>query len=153
MSEKKTADGYPSVKMLRKLSRAAVSMMSRAYAPYSHFTVGAALLCSDGSVYGGCNIENAAYTPSNCAERTAFFKAVSDGKRDFAAIAIAGGPHGVPQDYCSPCGVCRQVMEEFCSPDDFLVVMAKSPDDYRVMTLSRLFPEGFGPGNLKIRKR
>lgn len=141
------------MRMLRELSRTAVSMMDRAYAPYSHFTVGAALLCDDGSVYGGCNIENAAYTPSNCAERTAFFKAISDGKRDFAAIAIAGGTDGVPQDYCSPCGVCRQVMEEFCSPEDFLVIMARSENDYRVMTLERLFPEGFGPGNLKIRKK
>lgn len=153
MSAQKLTGGYPSAKMFRELSQAAISMMDRAYAPYSHFRVGAALLCSDGTVYGGCNIENAAYTPSNCAERTAFFKAVSDGKREFAAIAIAGGADGVPRDYCSPCGVCRQVMEEFCSPEDFLIIMAREPDDYRVRTLAQLFPEGFGPGNLKMQKK
>lgn len=153
MSTRRLTEWYPSAKILRELSARAISMMRRSYAPYSHFTVGAALLCCDGAVFGGCNIENAAYTPSNCAERTAFFKAVSEGKRDFAAIAIAGGPDGVPDDYCSPCGVCRQVMEEFCNPEDFLIIMAKTADDYKVTTLKKLFPEGFGPGNLKIRSR
>ena len=93
------------------LCRKALEMRAYSYVPYSHFHVGAALLCEDGTVYGGCNIENAAYTPTNCAERTAFFKAVSEGKRSFLAIAIAGGPEGAEKlDYCPPCGVCRQVM-------------------------------------------
>ena len=107
------------------LCEKALEMRARAYTPYSHFQVGAALLCKDGSVYTGCNIENAAYTPSNCAERTAFFKAVSDGKREFAAIAIAGGAETEKDlDYCVPCGVCRQVMREFCE-GSFEVILAK----------------------------
>ncbi len=126
----------------------ALEMRARAYTPYSHFQVGAALLCKDGSVYTGCNIENAAYTPSNCAERTAFFKAVSDGKREFAAIAIAGGAETAKDlDYCVPCGVCRQVMREFCD-GSFEVILAKTPKDYRVFTLEELLPMGFGPENL-----
>ena len=123
-----------------------------AYAPYSRFHVAAALLCGDGTVYTGCNVENAAYGPSVCAERTAFVKAVSEGKRRFRAIAIAGGPQGdQPSDYCAPCGVCRQVMEEFCGPD-FLIILAKSRTDYQIRTLKELLPEGFGPGSLGSRK-
>ena len=123
--------------------------MTFAYAPYSGYKVGAALLCCDGTVYTGCNIENASYTPTNCAERTAFFKAVSEGVRDFKAIAIVGGAAEQPLDFCAPCGVCRQVMMEFCDPDSFKIILAKSPEEYKVYTLWELLPEGFGPGNLK----
>ena len=120
------------------------------YSPYSRYQVGAALLIDDGRIVTGCNIENAAYTPTNCAERTAFFKAVSEGIRDFRAIAVVGSPEGDElTQYAYPCGVCRQVMMEFCSPSDFQVIMAKSEEDYRVMTLQELLPEGFGPDNLK----
>ena len=126
----------------------AFSAMAKAYAPYSGFKVGAALLTADGIIYQGCNIENAAYTPSNCAERTAFFKAVSEGVREFTAICIVGGKDGVPEGLTAPCGVCRQVMMEFCSPDTFEVIVAVSEDDYRVYTLKELLPEGFGPADL-----
>lgn len=126
----------------------ALEMRAMAYTPYSHFNVGAALLCKDGSVYTGCNIENAAYTPSNCAERTAFFKAVSEGKRGFTAIAIAGGGEKAESlEYCAPCGVCRQVMQEFCD-GSFEVLLAKTRKDYQVYTLEELLPMGFGPENL-----
>lgn len=111
------------------------------YSPYSHFRVGAALLCSDGTVYAGCNIENQAYGPTNCAERTAIFKAVSEGKRDFRAIAIVGGKDAPV--WCYPCGVCRQVMAEFCDPEDFRVICAVSEEEYRVFTLRELLPEVF----------
>lgn len=122
---------------------------SRSYAPYSHWTVGAALLCPDGTVYQGCNIENAAYTPSNCAERTAFFKAISEGRREFEAIAVVGGPEDQPAtDWCAPCGVCRQVMREFCDLDDFRIVLGLSDGTNRSLTLRELLPESFGPQNL-----
>ncbi len=131
------------------LIQTALDMRKNSYVPYSGFAVGAGLLTKDGKVYGGCNIENAAYTPTNCAERTAFFKAVSEGEREFSAIAIAGGPVDAEfLDYCAPCGVCRQVMEEFCNADDFQIILAKSEDEYKVYTLRELFPSGFGPGNL-----
>ena len=125
-----------------------------AYAPYSHFTVGAALLAEDGRVFTGCNIENAAYGPSNCAERTAFFKAVSEGVRSFKAIAIVGDQEeNEPGAYCAPCGVCRQVMMEFCDPDTFEIILGKKlynyAAEYKVYTLKELMPEGFGPENLK----
>lgn len=119
------------------------------YAPYSHYQVGAALLSENGIVYRGCNIENAAYTPTNCAERTAFFKAVSEGVRSFCAIAIVGGGQGQEiTQYAFPCGVCRQVMMEFCDPEHFLIIAAKSEADYRCFLLRELLPEGFGPQNL-----
>ena len=131
------------------LCRKALEMRAYSYVPYSHFHVGAALLCEDGTVYGGCNIENAAYTPTNCAERTAFFKAVSEGKRSFLAIAIAGGPEGAEKlDYCPPCGVCRQVMRDFCGAD-FEILLAISPTEWRTYTLQELLPESFGPDNLE----
>ncbi len=117
----------------------------KAYVPYSHFTVGAALLCKNGKVYTGCNIENAAYSPTNCAERTAFFKAVSEGERDFTAIAIVGGNNCDFTDYCPPCGVCRQVMAEFCG-EDFRIVLGKKSDNFRVITLRNLLPDSFGLG-------
>ncbi len=113
-----------------------------AYVPYSSFTVGAALLTSNGDVYTGCNIENAAYSPTNCAERTAFFKAVSEGERHFEAIAIVGGDKGDFKDYCTPCGVCRQVMSEFCSKD-FRIILGKDSNEFKVMTLGELLPESF----------
>lgn len=115
--------------------------MTAAYAPYSGFTVGAALLCADGSVFTGCNIENAAYSPTLCAERTAFAKAVSEGKRDFTAIAVCGGKGGKITGRCTPCGVCRQVMAEFCK-GDFEVILVE-PDGYDVRTLSQLLPDSF----------
>ena len=119
-----------------------------AYAPYSRFLVGAALLCADGTVYTGCNIENAAYTPTNCAERTAFFKAVSEGKREFVAIAIVAGPRGGAMSTTAPCGVCRQVMMEFCK-SDFRILLGQEGETYRSFTLEELLPQGFGPDNLK----
>ena len=107
-----------------EMIRRAFSALPFAYAPYSHFKVGASLLTEDGEVYTGCNIENAAYGPSNCAERTAFFKAISEGKREFLAIAIVGGMEGSEAtQYCPPCGVCRQVMAEFCNPEQFLIIL------------------------------
>lgn len=130
------------------LAELAQEARNRSYCPYSHFAVGAALLCSDGTVYQGCNIENAAFGPSNCAERTAIFKAVSEGRRDFAAIAVAGGPEGQPAtELCPPCGVCRQVLREFC-PDDFPVYLSMGGTKYRTMTLAELLPASFGPDNL-----
>lgn len=134
--------------MFEELVRQAIKARDMAYAPYSNFRVGAALLCGDGTVYQGCNIENAAYSPTNCAERTAIFKAVSEGKRDFRAIAIVGGPADGPLSRCAPCGVCRQVMLEFCEPE-FEIVAAVSEDDYMVWKLKDLTPEAFGPKNLR----
>lgn len=132
----------------QELIRRALLARERAYTPYSHFQVGAALLTRTGTVYPGCNIENAAYTPTNCAERTAIFSAVAQGERDFAAIAIVGGPQGGALDYTAPCGVCRQVMMEFCDPDTFRILAARSPEDYRVFTLRELMPQSFGPADL-----
>ena len=131
-----------------ELKAAAAAMLDRAYIPYSNFPVGAALECSDGTVFTGCNIENAAYGPSNCAERTAFFKAVSEGERRFRAICVVGGPKGVLSELTPPCGVCRQVMMEFCDPGTFQIILASGRDDYQVFTLAELMPMGFGPGNL-----
>ena len=119
-----------------------------AYTPYSHFRVGAALLTKEGKVYPGCNIENAGYTPSNCAERTAFFKAVSEGAREFAAIAIVAGKEDGELIRTAPCGVCRQVMMEFCDPETFRILLAVSPDQYEEWTLERMLPLGFGPKDL-----
>ena len=132
----------------RNLAKKALEMRKMAYTPYSHFKVGAALLCEDGSVYTGCNIENAAFTPGNCAERTAIFKAVSEGKRKFRAIAIAGGKENSEPDYCPPCGVCRQVMREFCE-NSFEIILARSETDYRITSLGELLPESFGPDFVK----
>ena len=125
-----------------KLVSMALDAMQRAYAPYSGYKVGAALLCKDGSVVCGANIENAAYGPSNCAERTAIFTAVFEGKRDFAAIAVVGGKDGVAADYFPPCGVCRQVMLEFCAPD-FKIYMGKQDGTYQEILLRDFMPYGF----------
>ena len=133
---------------IQELVKTALSMRKMSYTPYSHFNVGAALLSADGKIYTGCNIENASYTPTNCAERTAFFKAVSEGVRDFTAIAIAGGKEDATElDYCPPCGVCRQVMSEFCK-DDFKILLVKSETEYKEYTLTELVPERFTPNNL-----
>ena len=132
----------------RGLIESAMDMLNFSYAPYSGFKVGAALLAENGRIFLGCNIENAAYGPSNCAERTAFFKAVSEGEHAFKAIAIVGGKDGHIKDYCPPCGVCRQVMMEFCNPETFLIIAAKTPEDYKLWTLKDLLPEGFGAGQL-----
>ena len=125
-----------------KLCELAVEAMHHAYAPYSGFKVGAALLCKDGTVYQGCNIENASYSPTNCAERTAIFKAVYDGHRDFAAIAVCGGKDGVITGAFPPCGVCRQVMREFCE-DDFQVHLVGQEGSFETLTLSQLLPHSF----------
>lgn len=132
---------------IRELGVKALAGLKNSYAPYSHFHVSAVLLCADGKAYTGTNIENAAYTPSVCAERCAFFKAVSEGERDFTAIALCGGLNGIVKDYCAPCGVCRQVMREFCRPD-FKIIMVKSEEEWKEYTLEQLLPEGFGPENL-----
>ena len=135
----------------QKLVEQAFSAREQAYAPYSGFAVGAALLCENGRVYTGCNIESVSFTPTNCGERTAFFKAVSEGERCFSAIAIVGGPKEKTAgkvDFCPPCGVCRQVMMEFCDPESFQVILAVSPQEYRTYTLEQLLPLGFGSGNL-----
>lgn len=124
-----------------ELCRAAVDVMKNAYAPYSDFLVGAALLCGDGSVFTGCNIENASFSATVCAERTAIFKAVSEGKKDFMKIAIAGGKGGKITSACSPCGVCRQVLSEFCRPD--FQVLLVTPDGFERYTLSELLPKVF----------
>ncbi len=134
---------------IQRLIRAAIDVLPTSYVPYSHFHVAAALLCGDGTVYTGINIENAAYTPTVCAERSAFFRAVNEGKREFAAIVVCGGKDGKVTDYCAPCGVCRQVMREFCDPKTFRVILARSETDYREFTLEELLPESFGPADLK----
>lgn len=127
---------------IEKLIKKAIEMLNFSYAPYSNFHVGAALLTSEGEIYTGCNIENAAYGPSNCAERTAIFKAVSEGKKEFEAIAVVGGKNGKIENFCPPCGVCRQVLAEFCKKD-FEIVLAKSTNEYKIMTLEQLLPESF----------
>lgn len=129
---------------ISELVKLALNARKMSYSPYSGFSVGAALLCADGSVYTGCNIENSAFSPTNCAERTAFFKAVSEGKRDFLKIAVVGGDfsQATPDNYCTPCGVCRQVMKEFCS-SDFEIVIAKNSEDYKVVTLAEILPLSF----------
>ncbi len=133
----------------RELIQAAMEARERAYAPYSGYLVGAALLTDEGEIYQGCNIENASYGATNCAERTAFFKAVSEGKRTFSAIAVVGGSREHEQgeifpDMAYPCGVCRQVMREFCGPD-FRILVGRSTADYEEYTLEELLPRSFGP--------
>ena len=134
---------------IETLIEEAFAARKMAYTPYSHFQVGAALLTEKGGIYRGCNIENAAYTPTNCAERTAFFKAVSEGVLEFDAICVVGGMNKVLKEYAAPCGVCRQVMMEFCNPDTFQIILATSKDQYEIFTLKELLPLGFGPNNLK----
>ncbi len=138
-----------------ELMEMAVEARLKAYTPYSKFKVGAALLTKDGKVYTGCNIENAAFTPTSCAERTAFFKAVSEGDYEFEAIAIVGGSEDSKElGFCSPCGVCRQVMKEFCE-EEFKILLHSGMSDgkhsYEVYTLKDILPYGFGPKDMKIR--
>lgn len=134
--------------MVEKLIDTAIEQLKFSYTPYSNFKVGAALLTKSGKIYTGCNIENASYTPTNCAERTAFFKAVSEGVRDFQAICIVGGKNGKLTEYTAPCGVCRQVMMEFCNPKTFQIILAVDKERYEIYTLEELMPLGFGLLNL-----
>lgn len=135
----------------RELIDIALEARQMAYTPYSHHKVGAALLTKDGKVYRGCNIESASYTPSNCAERTAFFKAVSEGEREFEAIAIVGGFEDSPVlRLCAPCGVCRQVMMEFCDPETFEIILCDEKDELHTYKLEELLPLGFGPANMGL---
>ena len=128
----------------KELISRAIAAMDRAYVPYSGYRVGAALLCTDGKVYEGCNIENGSYGATNCAERTAFFRAVFDGEREFTAIAVCGGKDGIIRDYFPPCGICRQVMREFCE-DDFRIYMVGKDGVYLERTLSEILPDSFRP--------
>ena len=136
-------------KLVEEMIRMAKNQMKYSYAPYSGFKVGAVLLTDDGEFYTGCNIENAAYTPTICAERNAIFKAVSEGHRKFSAICIAGGKDGVVAGYTAPCGVCRQVMMEFCSPKEFNIILTAGDGSYKIYTLKELLPLGFGPDDLR----
>jgi cytidine deaminase len=130
-----------------ELMKLAVEARKASYSPYSNFKVGAALLGKSGKVYLGCNVENAAYTPTNCAERTAVFKAVSEGEREFLAIAIVGGSGEESADFCAPCGICRQVLAEFCE-QDFRIVLG-TPNNFKAYTLAELLPFSFGKNDLE----
>lgn len=132
----------------KELCKEAIDAMKNAYAPYSGYKVGAALLTEKGKFFAGCNIENAAYTPTVCAERVALFNAISSGERNFTAIAVAGGKDGVISGAFPPCGVCRQVMAEFCAPD-FTVLVVTGEDSYKKYTLNELFPQAFTPKNIE----
>ena len=126
----------------------AVEAMEKSYSPYSSCKVGAALLCKNGKVFTGSNIENAAFSPTICAERGAIFKGVNEGERDFLKIAVAGGKNGIINGIFSPCGVCRQVMREFCD-DGFQIIMGENEEEYRVVTLKDLLPFSFSPDNVR----
>lgn len=132
----------------KELCKEAIDAMKNAYAPYSGYKVGAALLTEKGKLFAGCNIENAAYTPTVCAERVALFNAISSGERNFTAIAVAGGKDGVISGAFPPCGVCRQVMAEFCAPD-FTVLVVTGEDSYKKYPLNELFPQAFTPKNIE----
>lgn len=134
--------------MVNKLIDTAIEQLQFSYTPYSNFKVGAALLAENDRIYTGCNIENAGYSATNCAERTAFFKAVSEGVREFQAICVVGGKNGILTEYAAPCGVCRQVMMEFCNPETFQIILAVNRGQYDIYTLKELLPLGFGPANL-----
>ena len=137
---------------VKKLIENAIVSRSKAYAPYSKFKVGACVLTDDDKFYGGFNIECAAYSTSNCAERTAIFRAIYDGHRNFKAIAVVGAEENQTDhfsDFCPPCGVCRQILREFCNPGVFKVVLAKSLEDFKILKLEELLPLSFGPNNLK----
>lgn len=135
-------------KVIEEMIELATEQLKFSYAPYSNFKVGAALLTEGGKIFTGCNIENAAFTPTNCAERTAFFKAVSEGERAFQAICIVGGKEGKITEYAAPCGVCRQVMMEFCNPETFQIILAMDKEQYEIFTLKELLPLGFGKDNI-----
>lgn len=131
-----------------KLIRLALEMVPASYSPYSHFRVGAAVLCDSGRIYTGANVENSSYPAGVCAEHNAIIHAVAQGERRIRAVAIAGGLNGVVEDYCSPCGLCRQVMREFADPKELTVILAKSTEEYRELTLEELLPMSFGPEDL-----
>ena len=133
---------------IKELIQKAMDAMKNSYAPYSHYRSGAALLAEDGTVYTGCNIENASFSMTCSAESVAFFKGVSAGQSNFVRLALVGGQEGVVTDFCRPSGECRQIMSEFCNPILFEVVLAKSPDDYQVYALEELIPLAFGPKHL-----
>lgn len=135
---------------IEQLIEEALDARKKSYSPYSNFSVGAALLTKSGKLYKGCNIENSSYGATNCAERTAIFKAVSEGETDFDMIAVCGGLHedDIPKGFAYPCGICRQVMREFCNPSEFKVVFCKSTTDYEVHLLKEILPFDFGPENL-----
>lgn len=135
---------------VHKLISEALKARKKAYVPYSGFGVGAAILTHDEEIYSGFNIENAAYPVCNCAERTALFRAVFDGYRKFSAIAVVGGMarEDSLSSYCPPCGMCRQALREFCVPDEFEIILAKSINDFKIFTLEDLLPQSFGPNNL-----
>ena len=132
----------------KELIKEAFLAREKSYSPYSNFSVGAALLALNGQIYQGCNIESASYTPTNCGERTAFFKAVSEGVKEFETIVIVAGKGGKVENITAPCGVCRQVMMEFCDPKTFKIILAKSEEEYKEFTLEELLPLGFGPRDL-----
>ena len=131
-----------------ELIRSALEQQKNAYAPYSGFCVAAAVLMDSGKVYTGVNVENASYPAGICAERNAIFHAAACGERKITAIAVVGGPGGENREYCAPCGICRQVMREFCNPEEMTVLLAKTPEDYLEMTLEQLLPESFGPESM-----
>ena len=131
-----------------ELIKSAIDSLNFSYAPYSHFNVAAAVLASSGKIYTGVNVENASYPAGICAERNAIFHAVACGEKEITAIAIVGGLNGQITDYCPPCGVCRQVMREFCDPEHMTVIIAKSTDEYKEMTLAELLPESFGTDSI-----
>ena len=133
----------------QKLMETAIEYREKSYSPYSGFMVGAAVVTKTGEIFGGCNVENASYSVTNCAERTAIFKAVSEGFREFEAIAIVGAKKGERLEFCPPCGVCRQVMTEFCDPNEFKVLLGTSSKDYKPYLLRDLLPFGFTPKNLE----
>lgn len=134
----------------KELIAKALQARLKSYSPYSNYCVGAAIECADGTIFCGCNVENATYGATNCAERTTIFKAVSEGYRDFVKIAICGGPASETElsDYAYPCGICRQVMREFTNPNEFIVLVARSEDDYKTYLLNELLPDSFGPDYL-----
>lgn len=132
----------------KELYTLAVKAMNNSYSPYSHCKVGASLLCKNGKVYTGTNIENAAFTPTVCAERVAFFKAISEGEKEFSKIAVAGGKNGIINGIFAPCGVCRQVMREFCE-DDFEIILGETADSFKLSTLKELLPLSFSPKDVK----
>lgn len=132
-----------------QLIKLAIENQKNSYAPYSKFNVSAAVLMGSGKIYLGVNVENASYPAGICAERNAIFHAIQEGERKIIAIAIVGGPNYTIKDYCAPCGVCRQVMREFCNPKEMAVLIAKSPENYKEMTLEELLPESFGPEDLQ----
>lgn len=132
------------------LIKQALEARKKAYAPYSNFAVGAALLAKDGQIFSGCNVESATFAPGTCAERTAIFTAVAQGVKEFEAIAVVGGKADACElNYCAPCGVCRQMLAEFCIPKEFVIIIAKSESEYIIKTLQELLPMSFGPENLR----